>query len=389
MRPSPFFVRKVERSMSSGVIFVVLLGIINLIFTDCSSASAKQGGVSLATDGEEQKAPDIIIAVIDTGIDLAHPELRNHIWTNPGETGLDAQKRDKAMNGIDDDNNGFIDDVHGWNFVNGSNQVSDNHGHGSHVAGVILQTLASFVSPEDLRRIKILPLKYYEQDFANHDPLQASLAAMRYLLHTPASIVNYSGGGFEPSELERLLVEQLGKAQVPLIAAAGNEHVNTDKLRYFPAAYNLPNVISVAATDENGELAGFSNFGAKSVDLAAPGTNIISTLPTGRFGSMSGTSQATAYVTGVAAGLLLQDPRMKASVLKNSLMSSAQPRRWLFEKTRSQGIVQMDRSLKMRGRSLSQTATPINQPNLYLTKEGFRLTPSQDGAELFQKTSPK
>ncbi len=377
------------RYMKTYFVFVVLLGLVNLFFTDCSSALAKQGSRGSPTRIKDDPASDIVIAVIDTGIDLRHPDLQPYLWTNPGESGVDGLGRDKSINGQDDDHNGYVDDVHGWNFIANSNDVSDHDGHGSHVSGVILQTLESFVGSQKMHRIKIMPLKYYDEDFPKHDPLAASLEAMSYVIKMNASILNYSGGGFERSVAESALVEQMARQEIPLVAAAGNEHLNTDLINYFPAAYKMKNIISVAASDENGDLASFSNFGAKTVDIAAPGSNVISTLPSGKHGRMSGTSQSTAYVTGIVAGLLLQNREMTASQLKEILLASAQPRRWLFEKMRSQGIVQMDRSLKMRGRSLSTAAAPINQPNLYLTKEGFRLSPNQDGTEFFQKVSPE
>lgn len=251
------------------------------------------------------KPNKIVIAVIDTGVDINHRDLKNDIWTNPGETGKDIFGRDKSNNGVDDDGNGFADDIHGWNFVNNSNDVSDSHGHGTHIAGIIQKEYrkhtTSSTSPPLAR---LMVLKYYNPDAEDSENVLNTVKAIEYANKMNANIINYSGGGGSAFAKEYKAIEKSMQKNILFVAAAGNNNSNTDSKKYYPANYQLKNIISVAATDNDGELVSFSNYGQKSIDIAAPGKMIYSTLPNNNYGFMSGTSQATAYVTGVAASFL-------------------------------------------------------------------------------------
>lgn len=251
----------------------------------------------------------IIVAVIDTGIDTDHPDLKDNLWKNPGEIGLDSSGKDKSSNGIDDDNNGYIDDVHGWNFVTNNENVTDHHGHGTHIAGIIGAKGGngigiSGVSPQ----VSLMVLKYMDPQFPKNNNLIATIKAIRYATKMKAQIINYSGGGLIRSAMERQAIQQAKQQGILFVAAAGNEKSNSDIHPYYPADYPLDNIISVTALDPSQKLLASSNFGPRTVDMAAPGQDIFSTLPQARYGKMSGTSQATAFVTGVAALILAHNP---------------------------------------------------------------------------------
>jgi subtilisin family serine protease len=247
---------------------------------------------------------EIVVAVIDSGADLTHNELKDFIWTNEGESGKDKFGNDKEINGIDDDDNGFVDDVHGWNFIKNNNDVSDQAGHGTHVSGIIKNEFnrrtSTSTSPHSVR---LMILKYFDPDGKSKDNLLNSTKAIEYANRMKAHVINYSGGGADTSARERLAIQQSAKQNILFIAAAGNKRSNTDIEKYYPANYPIGNIISVAATNNQGKLVSFSNFGS-GIDIAAPGQLIYSSLPNKQYGFMSGTSQATAYVSGVVASLL-------------------------------------------------------------------------------------
>ena len=243
----------------------------------------------------------VIVAVIDTGIDERHEDLKNNLWTNLGETGLDSNGRDKATNGIDDDKNGFIDDVHGWNFVSSNNKLDDNHGHGTHIAGIIGAEAGnkkgiSGISPE----VSLMVLKYFDPKVPNNDNLKNTISAIEYAVRMGAHVINYSGGGTDFSQEEHDVVAKAEAKGILFVAAAGNERSNSDKFHYYPADYKLKNIISVTAIDPTTDVLSSSNYGTETVDIAAPGQNILSCLPQNTYGLMTGTSQATAFVTGAA-----------------------------------------------------------------------------------------
>jgi len=237
----------------------------------------------------------IVIAVIDTGLDLSHAAVRKNIWLNPGESGFDAQGNDKRTNEIDDDKNGFVDDVSGWNFVGQNHDLEDHHGHGTHISGIINQF--GTLLPE----LQLMTLKYCDPMHTKVNTVQTSVEAIRYAVRMNVDIINYSGGGTIRSLAEELALKDAERKGILVIAAAGNESRNTDLHGFFPASYPMPHILSVAAVDQNNQLLPTSNFGLKTTDLAAPGKSIVSALPGGTFGPMTGTSQATAQVTAIAA----------------------------------------------------------------------------------------
>ena len=282
----------------------------------------------------------VLVAVIDTGIDVQHPDLRSSLWMNEGETGLDSQGRDKATNGIDDDGNGYVDDVHGWNFADNSADVSDPHGHGTHIAGIIAgygQNGTQQMHP----CVKIMAVKYIDPKTGTMNSIRNTTLSILYAIRMGAEIINYSGGGLSSNELEKRSVMLANHHQVLFIAASGNEASNADIKPFFPASYQTPNMISVGAIDHEGNLLENSNFGEKSVDIAAPGLSIFSTLPDQKYGLMSGTSQATAFVTRAATILMSQRPLhdAKPAQLKNAVISLARPAPRLKGKLKSAAFI--------------------------------------------------
>jgi subtilisin family serine protease len=286
---------------------------------------------------EVQNDKSITVAIIDTGVDIKHRDLRDVIWHNPGELGLDPQGRDKSKNGFDDDGNGYIDDVHGWNFAGQNNIVMDSYGHGTHVAGIVKHEFQRLFYKKErgaARTLKLMVLNYYNSDASDKVNLNNTARAIEYATAMGADIINYSGGGSQPNRLEHQAIEKAAQKGVLFIAAAGNNKSNTDRHRFYPAGYELNNIISVAATDRDGLLQDFSNYGAQSTDLAAPGAEINSTLPNNKYGLMSGTSQATAHITGVAAALLAEKPMASAAQMLARLIDISDYSSSLEGKTR-------------------------------------------------------
>jgi subtilisin family serine protease len=258
---------------------------------------------------------DLVIAVIDTGVDYNHEALKEFIYTNPGETGLDENGNDKATNGIDDDGNGFIDDVRGWNFVKKNNDPNDDNNHGTHCAGIITGATIG-ISPG----VKILPLKFLSA--GGSGSLADALESIQYATKLKVDIMNNSwgGGGFSQS-----LFDAIKKAEdegILFVAAAGNESNNNDNRPAYPASYKINSIISVASTTSEDELSSFSNFGKTSVHVAAPGSNIYSTVKSNEYRKFSGTSMACPAVSGAAALLLTLRPNLTLDQIKEILIAS-------------------------------------------------------------------
>jgi subtilisin family serine protease len=210
-----------------------------------------------------------VVAVIDSGADYEHPDLAANIWTNFG---------DPAGDGIDDDGNGYIDDTLGWDFVFDDNKPIDEDGHGTHVAG----TIAAFGNNGRgvcgvCWRARLMILRAF--DSFGVGTVADTIAAMDYARANGARVVNASYASGEFSQAEYDAISDLNGAGILMIAAAGNEGADNDRNPSYPASYGLPNIIAVAATDENDNLASFSNYGRQSVHIAAPGTDILSTYP--------------------------------------------------------------------------------------------------------------
>jgi subtilisin family serine protease len=235
----------------------------------------------------------VTVGVIDSGIDAAHPDLAPNLWTNPGEI---------PGNNVDDDHDGYVDDVHGWDFVDGDATPADLNGHGTHVAGTIAANGGDAIGVAGVAwQAGIVPLRAL--DAGGSGSTSDLIDAIAYAERKGVQIVNLSfgGTGYVNAEYEALRAAK----DVLFIAAAGNKGTDNDVTPSYPCAYDLPNVVCVAATTTSDALASFSNWGRTSVDLSAPGEGIVSTYPRALSPSgyawLSGTSMATPHVTGAAA----------------------------------------------------------------------------------------
>lgn len=299
---------------------------------------------------------DIIVAVIDTGADYHHPDLKQSLWKNSGESGLDENGFSKETNGKDDDDNGFVDDVHGWNFVNHSPDVMDDQGHGTHIAGIIAAKKSNGIGSSGVAPdVSLMILKYYDPENSGPENLAFSVQAVRYAIRMGAKIINYSGGGILRSVDEEQILRQAAQQGILIVAAAGNEGLNSDFFHFYPADYDLPNILSVTALDRHGQLLHGSNFGKNTVDIGAPGKNIYSTLPGGEYGYMSGTSQATAYVSGAAALLMSSSITMnEPKKIIQKLLASGQDNRSLLGRTVSGKALDIESAIASHQNEVAQ-----------------------------------
>jgi len=241
---------------------------------------------------------DFVVAVIDTGIDYGHPELGPNMWTNEDEI---------ANNGIDDDNNGYVDDTIGWDFGDKNNDPMDNYGHGTHVAGIIGAVGNNGKGISGINwKIRIMALKVADENLEISD--SNIIEAIDYAVKNGANVINASLGGYGYSQSMYDIISDADKKGVLFIAAAGNETNDNDLKPIYPASYNLANIISVAASDQDDQLADFSNYGKKSVHVVAPGNHTLSTMPRDRYttgyDTWEGTSMAAPHVAGLAALLM-------------------------------------------------------------------------------------
>jgi serine protease len=257
-----------------------------------------------------------IVAVIDTGVDYNHPDLAGNMWTNVGEQNGTA--------GVDDDGNGYVDDIHGYDFVNNDGNPIDDHGHGTHVAGTIGAVGNNTVGVTGvIWNVQIMALKFLNSNGSGS--LSAAISAVNYAVANGASISNNSWGGGPFIQSLYDAIQAAGVQDHLFVAAAGNSGINTDLSPAYPASYNLPNIISVAATNHADGLASFSNFGLVTVDLGAPGVGIRSTLPGGGYGNLSGTSMASPHVAGVAALVRDLNPTWTFQQVKDVILNTADP----------------------------------------------------------------
>ncbi len=277
--------------------------------------------------------PNFVIADIDTGANLSHADLQGNLWVNPGEI---------AGNGIDDDGDGYIDDVNGWNFYDHNNNPNDLDGHGTHTAGTIGAKANNGIGVAGVNwQCRIMPLKFLGPSGGFTSD---AISAVQFAAAKGVKVSNNSwgGGGFSQSLYNAINAAK--SVNHIFCAAAGNNGSNNDVSPFYPASYNLDNIISVAATDNDDLKASFSNYGATSVDIGGPGVNIASTYGSG-YAYLSGTSMATPHVTGVVALVYGQNPSWTYTQVRNKILSTARPVASLAGKCVTGGVLNAQAAL--------------------------------------------
>lgn len=256
---------------------------------------------------------DVKIAVIDTGVDYTHPELKDQIDVNTAEL--------NGKPGVDDDGNGYIDDIYGYDFANKDADPKDGHGHGTHCAGVIGASHNDAGVAGIMANVKILPIKFLS-DSGSGETIDA-IAAIDYGIKRGVNVMSNSWGGGEKEQSLEDAIKAAEAAGITFVAAAGNESANNDKTASFPANYEVGNVISVGSYTSAGAKSNFSNYGLKSVHVTAPGSNILSTYKNGGYTTMSGTSMATPHIAGIVGLLLSQEPNLTPAQIKERLIRTS------------------------------------------------------------------
>jgi serine protease len=277
----------------------------------------------------------MVVAIIDTGIDYNHPDLAANMWRNTREVAGDR---------IDNDANGFVDDIYGYDFANNDGDPMDDNGHGTHVAGTIGAVGNNGVGVAGINwNVQMMALKFLSASGSGN--LSNAVRALNYAVQMGAKISNnsYGGGGFFAA-MDTAIANARAAGHI-FVAAAGNEANNNDANPSYPAGYNYNNVVSVAATDSMDRLASFSNYGATSVDLAAPGVNIYSTTRNNTYSSFSGTSMAAPHVAGALALAWSVNPSLTYSQLISRMYTSVDPIAGLSGKVATGGRLNLARMM--------------------------------------------
>ncbi|MBA3936007.1 MAG: S8 family serine peptidase [Planctomycetes bacterium] len=291
---------------------------------------------------------NVVVAVIDTGMDLTHPDLVGNLWTNAAEL---------AGNGIDDDHDGYIDDVHGWNFVADSSDPTDDYFHGTHCSGIIGATGNNGTGVVGVCwHVSLMPLKFLDQN--GNGFTSDAVEAIYFANAHHVQVMSMSWGGLDDSVTLKAAIDDAGTHGILCVAAAGNSANNADISPEYPAAFTSSNLISVLATDATDQRAYFSNAGAGSVDVGAPGVDVLSTLPMiataqmrtnglcAGYGLLSGTSMATPHVAGACALLWSNEPSLTAAQVKLRVLQSADRLSSLAGLCVSEGRLDLDRLLR-------------------------------------------
>lgn len=298
----------------------------------------------------------VVIAVIDSGVDYTHPDLVGNMRVNPGEI---------AGNGIDDDGNGVVDDVYGYNAINNSGNPMDDNGHGTHVAGTIGATSNNGLGVTGVAwNVKMIGVKFLGSNGSGS--LFDAIKSVDYVTNLKNRGVNiiasnnsWGGGGFLQPMYDAIMRHR--NAGIVFIAAAGNSTNNNDSNPSYPANYGIDSIISVAAVDNQGALASFSNYGATTVHIAAPGVTIASTYPQNRYVYLSGTSMAAPHVAGAVALLASHRPGLTVAQIRQTILSSGTTLPSLAGKVSTGKFLNLQ-SMLASAPNAGPTPTPTNTP---------------------------
>jgi len=301
----------------------------------------------------------VVVAVIDSGFDYTHPDLAANAWRNPGEVPGD---------GLDNDGNGFVDDVHGWDFANDDADPMDDDGHGTHVAGTIGAVGDNGVGVTGVSwQVSIMGLKFLDAEGSGSisDAIAAISYATRMRREFGVNVVatNNSWGGADRSLALRAAIAEGGAAGILFVTAAGNDGVNGDRRANYPANEDLDAVIAVTATNRSNRLPAFATYGPVHVDLAAPGAAIRSTVPGGGYATFSGTSMAAPHVTGTIALLATANPAASATAIRGAILSTTRPLAALAGKTVTGGLLDAAAAVRaIRGDVPPPPPPPVVRP---------------------------
>lgn len=303
----------------------------------------------------EKGNENLIVGVLDTGIDIDHSELKDSIYVN---------KKEIPDNGIDDDQNGYIDDITGWDFMNSDNTVYDNSTedfHATLIAGIIAAKHDGKGINGIAPGVKILPLKFMN---VNDGFTSDAIEAIRYAKNMGVKIINCS---FGDTNYNYALEKEMRESGILFVCAAGNDSDNLDSYPKYPASFDIPNKITVAAVSNKGQICNFSNYGSMA-DVAAPGENILSTIPDGKFDYASGTSMAAPFVTSTAALLWSYNPSYGFSKVKENIKSRVNKMEIQIGKIATSGIVNAAKAfytnnISFESSVLTRTTDKINVDN--------------------------
>ncbi len=302
----------------------------------------------------------VTIAVLDTGVDYTHPDLAANMWKNSSEI---------PNNGIDDDNNGYVDDYYGYDFMNNDGDPYDDNGHGTHVAGTIGATGNNSEGVVGVNwNTRIMALKFLGA--GGGGSILDAITALDFAVAHEVDVINASFGSTVPSSEFEKAIRRTRDAGVFFVAAAGNSSKNTDAVPHYPSGYDIDSIISVAATDSSDNLAHFSNYGLSTVDLAAPGVQILSTYPGGKYAKLSGTSMAAPHVAGLAGLILAKNPEFTSAQLKNALTTSVDQLLSLEGVVTTSGRINALKAINSDGKG--SAPEPIVRPSVSVKTFGHR-----------------
>lgn len=279
--------------------------------------------------GVSQGSRSVRIAVIDTGIDYTHPDLKDQMWTNDAE--LNGEE------GVDDDGNGYIDDIHGYDFANNDGDPMDGNAHGTHCAGTIGASHNDIGVAGVMKDVQFVAVKFLTDKGSG--TTEGAIRSIEYATKMNVDLMSNSWGGGGFSQALSDVIQDASDAGIIFTAASGNSSTDNDKRPHYPSNYQIENIVSVAATNSKDALASFSCFGKKTVHIAAPGKDILSSVPGGRYSSFSGTSMATPHVSGVLGLLLAHNGRLPHLEMKERLMATSDPLSALRGKTVNGGRI--------------------------------------------------
>ena len=264
---------------------------------------------------KNQGSSDVVVAVLDSGVDYTHPDLVSNMWFRPDTV---PQYKDDEL--------GTVNDLHGFNAADNQSDPMDDNGHGTHCSGIIGAEGNNDEGISGINwRVQIMPLKFMGR--GGFGTTKDAIEAINYAIDRKQKgvnvrVINASWGSTQNSKALEDAIRAAGEAGILFVAAAGNNGTSNDSSPHYPSNYDLPNVISVAALDRNDQLASFSNFGVKTVHIAAPGKDILSTWLGDKYREASGTSMATPYVAGTAALILAGEPKLSVEKLRERVLSS-------------------------------------------------------------------